>query len=52
MSEAEYQAMTLDEAVGDDYVVGGVVYSRVEWEPDAEDGVRPRTEPDGEEPPF
>ncbi|MFD5079534.1 hypothetical protein [Streptomyces sp. NPDC058371] len=39
VSPAEYQALTLQE-VGDELVVGGVVYSRSEWEPDAEDGVR------------
>ncbi|MGW6202111.1 hypothetical protein ACWF9B_00425 [Streptomyces sp. NPDC055089] len=43
MSPAEYQALTLEE-VGDDLVVGGVVYSRSEWQPDPEDGVRRRTD--------
>ncbi|MEU9761875.1 hypothetical protein AB0D98_19440 [Streptomyces sp. NPDC047987] len=43
MSPAEYQALTLEE-VGDDLVAGGVVYNRSEWEPDAEDGVRRRTD--------
>ncbi|MCX4681399.1 hypothetical protein OG413_40085 [Streptomyces sp. NBC_01433] len=43
LSAAEYQRLTLEEAVGDDLVVGGVVYSRHEWVPDPEDGVRRRT---------
>lgn len=43
MSPAEYQALTLEE-VGDDLVVGGVVYNCSEWEPDPEDGVRRRTD--------
>ena len=43
MSPGEYQYLTLLEAVGDDLVVNGVVYSRDAWEPDPEDGVRRRT---------
>ncbi|MFF3959168.1 hypothetical protein ACFYY1_39140 [Streptomyces sp. NPDC001890] len=43
MSLAEYQALT-EEEVGEDLVVGGVVYNRSEWEPDPEDGVRRRTD--------
>ncbi|WP_129291929.1 hypothetical protein [Streptomyces lydicus] len=42
LSPAEYQAMTLHE-VADELVVGAVAYSRSEWEPDPEDGVRHRT---------
>ncbi|MCZ1011998.1 hypothetical protein O1L68_40520 [Streptomyces lydicus] len=42
LSPAEYQAMTLHE-VADELVVGAVAYSRSEWEPDLEDGVRHRT---------
>ncbi|MFE9449596.1 AAA family ATPase [Streptomyces sp. NPDC006739] len=35
--------------IGDDLVVGGVVYSSAEWEPDPEEGVRRRTD-DQDEP--
>lgn len=48
MSDAEYQARTLEET-GDDLVVGGVAYNRAEWEPDAEDGVRRREDFPGRE---
>ncbi|MFF0131013.1 UvrD-helicase domain-containing protein [Streptomyces mirabilis] len=32
------------DVIGDDLVVGGVVYSSAEWEPDPEEGVRRRTD--------
>lgn len=37
------------DVIGDDLVVGGVVYSSAEWEPDPEEGVRRRTD-DQDEP--
>ncbi len=42
--EAQYQADTLEYGVGDDLVVGGVVYDSDEWMPDGEGGVMSRAE--------
>ncbi|MBT2677027.1 hypothetical protein J7E95_40855 [Streptomyces sp. ISL-14] len=38
------------DVIGDDLVVNGVVYSSTEWEPDPEEGVRPRRTEEEDEP--
>jgi hypothetical protein len=38
----DHQDATLEYAVGDDLVIGGVVYDRDQWQPDGEGGVEPR----------
>jgi hypothetical protein len=39
---ARYQADTLEYAIGDDLVVGGVAYDSDQWQADGEGGVEPR----------
>jgi hypothetical protein len=41
-AERDHQDATLEYAVGDDLVIGGVVYDRDQWQPDGEGGVEPR----------
>ncbi len=45
-TERDYQDETLEYAVGDDLLIGGVVYDRNEWQSDGEGGVEPRLSPE------